>query len=238
MITLNRFLVNPFDDRNISLDELVAFATDHLQRMIANNPGGVFDARIAATQAALTVLGQGTTNDLIKLGLRKAGKLVKRQFRASLSGRLIRIYGTVVGALGGRHAGVVECFPLGRRIFTRCPDDLLAGHLRHLRDALAERQADLGTAVADEAESMLGTWTVLHEASEASTGEKVATEEGRRQARAAVQRELFRNLLTLALHLTEEPENNEPDRLSLYMQPHWLRDRKRRKPEAVGGGPK
>ena len=52
MIRLNRFLSNPFDDPEISLDELLAFSTDHLQRLIANNPGGIYTARITATTNA------------------------------------------------------------------------------------------------------------------------------------------------------------------------------------------
>lgn len=55
---LEQFFENPFDSRNISLDELVAFATDHLQRMIAHNGGGLLTARIAATSAALGALGR------------------------------------------------------------------------------------------------------------------------------------------------------------------------------------
>ena len=49
MIYLNRFLEVPFDHRQISMDELIAFTTDHLQRMVANNPGALFNARITAT---------------------------------------------------------------------------------------------------------------------------------------------------------------------------------------------
>ena len=48
MIRLNRFLSNPFDDSDISLDELMAFSTDHLQRFIANNTGVLYTAGIPA----------------------------------------------------------------------------------------------------------------------------------------------------------------------------------------------
>ena len=37
MRNLSRFLDNPFDDLRISLARLIAFATDNIQRMIANN---------------------------------------------------------------------------------------------------------------------------------------------------------------------------------------------------------
>ena len=54
MIRLNRFLSNPFDDSDISLDELLAFPTDHLPRVIANNTGVLYTARIPATSSPPT----------------------------------------------------------------------------------------------------------------------------------------------------------------------------------------
>ena len=39
MIKLSRFFEIPFDDPDISLDELIAFGTDNLDRIVANNPG-------------------------------------------------------------------------------------------------------------------------------------------------------------------------------------------------------
>jgi hypothetical protein len=41
MIKISRYFTIPFDDPAISLDSLIAFSTDHLQRMIANNPGAL-----------------------------------------------------------------------------------------------------------------------------------------------------------------------------------------------------
>ncbi len=41
MLDLHRFLRNPFNDKEISLDELIAFSTDNLQRTISNNPGAI-----------------------------------------------------------------------------------------------------------------------------------------------------------------------------------------------------
>ena len=57
MRDLHNYLSNPFEHQHISMDELVAFATDHLARTIANNPAGIFDLRIAATTTALNGVG-------------------------------------------------------------------------------------------------------------------------------------------------------------------------------------
>ena len=77
MRNLSRFLDNPFDDKDISVAELLAFTTDHLQRMIANNSGGELSARITATTSSLELVADCVTDDQTKLGLRKARKLAK-----------------------------------------------------------------------------------------------------------------------------------------------------------------
>jgi len=91
MRNLAKFFENPFDDPSISMNELLAFVTDHLQRMIANNVGGELDARIAATSSALDLLLACATDDNSKLGLRKARNLVKDAFRKDLPGKVAKI---------------------------------------------------------------------------------------------------------------------------------------------------
>lgn len=49
MRILSRFFEVPFDDPTIGLSRLIAFTTDHVQRMIANNQGGELTAHITAT---------------------------------------------------------------------------------------------------------------------------------------------------------------------------------------------
>src|SRR5436309_1280434 len=83
MRDLHRFLENPFDDPGISIAELFAFSTDHLQRMVANNPTGDFTARITATTSSLGLCEACFSDDLTSGGLRKASKMVKDTFRKS-----------------------------------------------------------------------------------------------------------------------------------------------------------
>lgn len=52
MKTLSSFLRNPFDDPALSYERLIAFTTDHLQRMGANNASARLTERITATQSA------------------------------------------------------------------------------------------------------------------------------------------------------------------------------------------
>ena len=62
MRALHRYFVNPFDARGISLSELEAFATDHYQRMRAQNRDGALDNRLR-TLHQLVAAHQATIGD-------------------------------------------------------------------------------------------------------------------------------------------------------------------------------
>jgi len=213
MIDLHRYFLNPFDDPEIGLPGLLAFSTDHLQRMMANNPGGGYSSRIAATSAALQLLESTATEDQTKLGIRKARKRAKLTFRRTLSARLAKLHGAVVARFGAKGAGVAECFPLPRTRLVNCADDLMESHLRAVITGMTARQAELGAAVLADAEALHADWLAVYEASESSSGAKAKAEQGQRAARRALQLELFLNLLALAAQFPRQPE-----RMDLFLQ--------------------
>lgn len=225
-MALHRFLQNPFDDRSISMDELIAFTTDHLQRMVANNPGALFNARITATTAKLQAVESCLTDDHVKLGLRKGKKLVKDTFRKSLPANVEKIWAAVVAKYGSRGAELKECFPSGRKAFTHCGDDRLENHLQTLVAGVTARQADLGAALVNDAAGLLSSWLAVYTASESSTAAKTVTQEGKRVARENLQLELLLNLLEIARAFPRQPE-----KLSLYMRQSLLEDHPAEKPE-------
>jgi hypothetical protein len=49
MINLETFFKNHFDTKEISDNNLKLFAEDHLQRITANNPGGIYSSGITAS---------------------------------------------------------------------------------------------------------------------------------------------------------------------------------------------
>jgi len=219
MIQLRRYFSVPFRDPNISLDELVAFATDHLQRLVANNPGAAFNTLITATTVALTTLGNCSSSDLVKLGIRKAAKDAKDAFRTALPGNLRKISGKVAGQYGEPSAELTQCFPQGRTVFTTCADDALDEHLQSLVAALTPLVGVMGPDALADAGGLLSTWLVLYGASETATGSKTATEAEKRAARTTLERQLAVNLLTLALHFLDQE-----DKADTYFQQHLLED--------------
>lgn len=219
MKDLHYYLTNPFDDPKISMAELLAFSTDHLQRISANNPGGIFIPRLAATTTALTGVGNAFTDDETKLGLRKARKLVKDNYRIALPKSVGKLAVAVEAKFGEGAAEFVECFPHGRTVFSNCPDDEVANNLQTLINGVTNHQAQLDAQVVPDATALLAGWNAVYAPSETSSGAKTTTQAAKKAARSALQLELFKNLLTIALNFPRQP-----DQLDIYMQPSLLAD--------------
>lgn len=217
MRVLTTFLENHFDDPNVKFTRLLSFTTDHLQKMIAQNPANELDGRITATTNALTLVGQNATDDETKLGLRKARKKAKDDFRAALPARVAKLAGAVTGKFGADSEQMTECFPQGRTIFSTSTDDALGGHILALKTAMTAYSAQLGAEVMADVGSLATGWDVVYTKSEESTANKTASQQSMRLARENLQLMLFLNLLKLAEMFARQPE-----KLVLYMQQSLL----------------
>jgi len=217
MRNLSRFLENPFDAPGISMNELLSFSTDHVQRMIANNASGELSARITATTSALGLVEDCVSDDETKLGVRKSRKMAKDAFRKSLMGSVAKIVAAVVVQYGDGSPEVTECVPHGRSIFSTCWDDKVEGHLQTLLNGVTAHQADLGAPLVTTVTNLKAAWVTVYDASEASTGGKTATEAEKRLARENLQLMHYLNLVKLM-----EMFPRQPEKLSLYMQQSLL----------------
>jgi hypothetical protein len=218
MKRLTTYLENPFDDYSISMAELIAFSTDHSQRMIANNDDGQFDDEIPLLTAVLAQVEEHVTDDQGLLGIRKARKQAKDNFReTTIPADVKRIEAGFTAAFGGDSPILLEALPTGRSIFQTCRDDQMTSHLQTLLNAVTRHQASLAPATLTQATALRNNWATLYQASEVSTGNKSVTQLGKKEARQALQLQLFLNLLKLGSMFPRQPE-----KLSTYMQQHLL----------------
>jgi len=217
MFDLTRFFQSPFDDRNISFSHLLRYTKNHLERLAANDPAGTFAARRAATTTALAAFEATFTVNDGKLGERKAQKRTKQKVRKSLPAAVGKICLAVQVQFGETAPEVRECFPEGRRIFSRCRDAVLENHLETLVAGLTVHAASLPPAVLTQAQSLLAGWRAVNAASGTAGGQKAAAESARRDARRGLERELYLNLLALAQAYPLQPE-----KLALFAQPSLL----------------
>jgi len=222
MRDLHHFIENPFDDPDISLPNLLAFTTDHIQRLINNNSTGDFTGRITATQSALGLVDTKAIGNLSQLGVREGKKQTKNDHRKTLPAGVAKIAGLVTGQYGDKAPELLECFPQGRNVFNNCRDDEVKEHLETLLAAVTAHQADLGAPTVAKAQALLDGWMTVYAESEASSGVKSAAEQSKNYARENLQLMLFLNLVKIG-----EVFARQPDKLDLYMQqsllqPHTL----------------
>ncbi len=217
MRTLYNFGIIPFDDPGISVNEIIGFTTDHLQRAEANNEDGRLDLRIANTTTALNNLLETIADDDLQLGHRKSVKLAKAQFREEMMDEVRRIAGRVTGEYGKPSPEFTDIFPKGLTIFTRTPDDRLYSHLETMVTGVSLREAALGATTVQMATDLRDSWATTYAASEIASGEKTHTEAEKRAAREDLQLELFLNLQTIIMLYPRQPEV-----IGLFMQQYLL----------------
>jgi hypothetical protein len=217
MNSLHRYLANPFATDSYGIALLVSFATDNIGKFTAKNTGNVFMARIAATATALATVNSAFVTDLNKLGLRKTSKQAKDAFRATLRPAISKIYAVLIAKYGERSTQLAQFFPIGRAGLSRTSDDQLASVLQALVTALTAMQSDVGADVAAQATTLLSGWNAVYLPSETSGDAKSASKDAKNAARAALQSELFLNLLAIAQQFP-----NQPDQLDVFMQPSLL----------------
>jgi hypothetical protein len=234
MIDLHRFLENPFDDEGISLSELLDFSSDHLERMIANNPGGELAARITATTSALTLVQETATDDQSKLGIRKARKKIKAAFRKAVLEEIAKVHGAIVAKYGPNAPEIAECFPKGRSIFNSAPDDRLAESIEALLKGVEAHQADLGAALVTEVSGIVAEWDTILDQSNKSSAGTTMTQDSKKLARENLQLMLFLNLLKLAAMFPRQPK-----KLDLFMRQSLLEDHpaQEEEPSSSSSGP-
>ena len=220
MIDFSKFFIIAFASKEISDIELKNYTNVHLVRMVANNPGMVFTPRIVPTQTALQAFTLATSTDQTKLGVQKAQTSVKETFKANLPDHIAKIYGTVMGAFGAKAPELLEIFPQGRTGFRKCIDNELKPNLQQLVTALTAKTPPLAQTVLDSATALLTTWTGIYGTQSAAKGTKKSAAETCADLRAALEQELQRNLLTIAMECM-----GDPFKAALYCPQEYLRNR-------------
>ncbi len=118
MIRISRFFENLFDDRQISVGELMNFSSDHIERIRANDPTGVFGEILSQTEtkhdaleAAVNALGTDTSQ---REGRTKDMNEVVADFKKKVS----KVEGLISYTFGRQSGTYQEFYPKGITEYT------------------------------------------------------------------------------------------------------------------------
>lgn len=214
---LFNYFQNSISSAAYSFNDLLNYTTNQYNRMVANNPGAMLNTRINATSVALNALDTGMADNATKLAIQKSNVQAKETYRETLAPKIARIHGAVVAAYGDPSPQLTECFPLGRSVFMLCSDGELNDNLTQLVTCITPRQSAVGAAAVNDAAGLLSTWIGVYAAANTAKSYKKLTELTRKQARANLEADLFKNLLTLALNFP-----GDEDKFTMYVPEYLL----------------
>jgi len=217
MYDLHKPFNNPFDDAGIGINNLIAFTTDHLVKMNNNNTGAFLAARITATTTAFATVNTAFQSDLGKLGERKTSKKAKVNYRQTLRDGAADIMLALQKEYGKKSPMLTTFFPQGLSKFNAMPDDQVTNEWTTLIAALTTHTAEVGAQLVTDATSLKSGWMAVYTPSESASGAKDSTMTAKKAARQALQLELCKNWLTIALQFPRQPE-----KLDVYMQQSLL----------------
>ena len=206
MVNLIRFETNPFDDeRGISYPNFQQIASDHLNRLQNNNPGGVFDGVITATQLVYTqfniVFGSKTVEEALK-----KGATIDRSLNVDSlleSGR--KLEQQVSFLFGKGSSKYVSFFPTGLTELNNASKGDWPTILNRIKVATATNTVALGGTVAADWEAFETTYLA---ANSGQAGKKGTVDQLRSLLlvdRKAVARQMFINLHTIIIQFIDTP---------------------------------
>ncbi|MFN0081409.1 MAG: hypothetical protein ACKVOM_02740 [Ferruginibacter sp.] len=113
MLDLRNFLKNHFDTQQVSDDNLRKFAEDHLQRLAANNPNGLYDNLLTATQPLYDTFHQIIKQEDQTYTQQQGKTLAADAILAEFVTMVSRKEGAVRSEYGKDSPEYQEFFPLG-----------------------------------------------------------------------------------------------------------------------------
>ncbi len=217
MIQLERYFENIFDKKEITPMRLFTFARYNLVALKGNNPGGIYDTIIAATETVLGNYHKEITETGVNRGRKAGGTLGKKQARKDFIDFLARREGLVRSILGRKSPEYKEFFPRGVNAF------------RHATDADFSTMAKVAVEVATKYEAQLGSdfknelaarQTAFANVYTSALGNKGEYGMGKAQLgiqKNVLQHQLLTNIFTVAAHNPGKPET-----AAVYFDQHLL----------------
>lgn len=191
-----------FNQQAFSLTEKLIFAQDHEAKLVANNPDGARDEMIALTATRIDAVSEKQARETTAAAVQKARTATKDKYRKTIEETVSRQSGLVVAKLGKDSPAYLEFFPAGLTEFHNARDSEVAPLLERLIEAATAHLPELTPTF----QELSDTWEAVTGEASSRRAKRKTTAEGRADAIQALEIQLTRNLLTLALEFLGQPE--------------------------------
>ena len=205
MISLESFLKNPFDDEKISAPNFRQFGLEHNSRLAGNNPGGIYTARIAATDAAFLQFDAVYGSKTVEEAIRKGATFGLSSYTGEVLAETRLLEKLASFKFGNPSAIYLQFFPKGLTEFNNAGKGDWPQLLVRLKTATETHKAILGADVATKFATLQSTYSATQNT---QVGSKGSLEDFRNlvvQKRKVLSTEMFINLLTISLNNIGNP---------------------------------
>lgn len=208
-----------FDSARISDDNLRKFAEIHLQRLSADNPGGIFTALIGATTAAYQAYFGAIVDEATRAAIQKAMTLRMNDVLDDFLEAVRRQEGRIRAEYGKESAEYAEFYPQGVMEYNEASLANIEGLMLRYAQAAERHLAQLGQTFVDTFQDFHAAFRAARSAQLLAIGEVKAEKTDTRVSRDALEDQLMDNLFTLAMRF-----KRDADAGMAYFDQSFLRD--------------
>lgn len=203
---LKSFFKNPFSAMNVGSDKFRKFCEIHIQRIAARNDGGKYDTMLTETTDAYTTLfgamTDGDTKFAVQQSYTKATNSVVEEFKQKISQK----EGTIRGNWNKGTSVYQEFFPLGVTEYSQATLGNVETLMNRIVTAAEAHAAELGQAFVDLFKDIRSRFITARANQLKKIGEVKGSKTAFGNAKGGLEKQLMKNLLTLAMEFMDDPE--------------------------------
>lgn len=209
MIEPEKYFRPLFGSGKLSRMRFNAYCTDHIERLTANNPGGIFNSILADVTAAFDSYNAGFNEYHFWLAKKKGSTTRVREAYARLLTNLSDNWRLIAYTYRNDKQTLEEFYPLGVSEYYDATATGLLSLAQRFKNVLTLHAADFFPAFAADFEACLDAYaSALDLATEARARLSTARSQ-MAEARPALAAQMTKNLLTLALHFFGNPSKHD-----------------------------
>jgi len=205
MLRISRYFENPFDDREISDDEIRDFTVDHLSRVTAAGDAD-FDEILAATDTALQNFSGKVSSESTALAIRKARTAATNALAEKIKSLWSQREGKIRDLFGKGTEKYIEFYPGGISEYSGAGVGQIETLLVRYAKAATDNLATVGQPFVTEWSGLQTQWQAVRGTQVSQKGAPSTAGDANTTARTALEKQLMVNIFTIAAKYVGEPE--------------------------------
>jgi hypothetical protein len=221
MINLETFFKNHLDTKDVSDDKMKKFAEVHLQRITANNPGGIYTTRITATTTAYTNYFGAISNEDVKAAMQQGLSITMNEAYDNFVHTVQQKEGIIKGTWGKTSAQYQDFFPYGLNEYNEGNLSNIELLMNRMVAASTAHSAELPAGFVTLFTNLRTAFTDARTAQLAVIGEVAGLKDTSESNRNDLETQLMINIL-----ITGSNNVGHPERMTTYFDQSIIRRRR------------